>query len=135
MSKAMKRGATLRNFVLGGQLDVRSAAFEGFDVRGDAIWMAKVVQESEKVWLGKPRVAIFLATMEPAHYHTSAQSEAPQRSAKSSYSKASGSGPGKRAVCQKATRALTIAAVMRMHEGRKFSKIIHAPAVRPQAFH
>ena len=87
----MKRGATLRNLVLGDQLDVRSAAFDGFDVRGDAIWMAEAAQESEKAWVGKPRVAIFLATMEPARCHASAQSEAPQRSAKSSYSKANGS--------------------------------------------
>ena len=74
MSQAMKRGATLRNLVFGDQLDVRSAAFDGFDVRGDAIRMAEVAQESEKVWVGKPRVAIFLATMERARCHASAQS-------------------------------------------------------------
>jgi deoxyribodipyrimidine photolyase-related protein len=49
--------------VLGDQLDERSAAFDGFDPATDAIWMAEVAQESEKVWVAKSRIAIFLAAM------------------------------------------------------------------------
>ncbi len=61
----MKRARKLRNLilVLGDQLDERSAAFDGFDPRMDAIWMAEVAHESEKVWVAKPRIAIFLAAM------------------------------------------------------------------------
>jgi deoxyribodipyrimidine photolyase-related protein len=61
----MKRDTTLRNLViiLGDQLDERSAAFDGFDPAADAVWMAEVAHESEKVWAAKPRIAIFLAAM------------------------------------------------------------------------
>ena len=61
----MKRETKLRNLVLilGDQLDERSAAFDGFDPSADAVWMAEVAQESEKVWVAKPRIAIFLAAM------------------------------------------------------------------------
>ncbi len=61
----MKRGAKVRNLVivLGDQLDERSAAFDDFDPRSDAIWMVEVAHESEKVWVAKPRIAIFLAAM------------------------------------------------------------------------
>ncbi len=61
----MKRHTTLRNLViiLGDQLDERSAAFDGFDPAADAVWMAEVAHESEKVWVSKPRIAIFLAAM------------------------------------------------------------------------
>ena len=61
----MKRARELRNLilVLGDQLDERSAAFDGFDPHMDAIWMAEVAHESEKVWVAKPRIAIFLAAM------------------------------------------------------------------------
>jgi deoxyribodipyrimidine photolyase-related protein len=61
----MKRAARLRNLilVLGDQLDERSAAFDGFDLKTDAVWMAEVAHESEKVWVSKPRIAIFLAAM------------------------------------------------------------------------
>ncbi len=61
----MKRPAKLRNviLVLGDQLDERSAAFDEFDPRLDAVWMAEVANESEKVWVAKPRIAVFLAAM------------------------------------------------------------------------
>jgi deoxyribodipyrimidine photolyase-related protein len=49
--------------VLGDQLDLDAAAFDGFDVRLDAAWMAEVVEESEHVWSSKPRTAMFLAAM------------------------------------------------------------------------
>jgi deoxyribodipyrimidine photolyase-related protein len=55
----------LRNLVvvLGDQLDVQSAAFDGFDPAQDAIWMAEVARESTKVWSSKPRIALFLSAM------------------------------------------------------------------------
>ncbi len=49
--------------VLGDQLDVGSAAFDGFDPARDAVWMAEVSSEAEHVWSHKARIAIFLAAM------------------------------------------------------------------------
>jgi deoxyribodipyrimidine photolyase-related protein len=49
--------------VLGDQLDVDAAAFDGFDAAADAVWMAEVAQESTHVWSSKPRTAMFLAAM------------------------------------------------------------------------
>lgn len=49
--------------VLGDQLEDRSAAFDHFDPTTDAIWMAEVAHESTKVWVSKPRIALFLAAM------------------------------------------------------------------------
>ena len=49
--------------VLGDQLDLDAAAFDGFDPAQDAVWMAEVVEESTHVWSSKPRIAIFLAAM------------------------------------------------------------------------
>jgi deoxyribodipyrimidine photolyase-related protein len=49
--------------VLGDQLDAASAAFDGFDPRRDAVWMAEVAGEAEHVWTSQPRIAMFLATM------------------------------------------------------------------------
>ena len=49
--------------VLGDQLDLDAAAFDGFDAATDAVWMAEVAQESTHVWSSKPRIAIFLAAM------------------------------------------------------------------------
>jgi deoxyribodipyrimidine photolyase-related protein len=49
--------------VLGDQLDPQSAAFDGFDARLDAVWMAEVTGEAEHVWSHKARIAIFLAAM------------------------------------------------------------------------
>ena len=61
----MKHSAALRNLVLvlGDQLDANSAAFDGFDPKTDAVWMAEVAHESQKVWVAKPRIAMFLAAM------------------------------------------------------------------------
>ncbi|MDH5338528.1 MAG: cryptochrome/photolyase family protein [Rubrivivax sp.] len=49
--------------VLGDQLDLEAAAFDGFDARVDAVWMAEVAEESTHVWSSKPRVVMFLAAM------------------------------------------------------------------------
>jgi deoxyribodipyrimidine photolyase-related protein len=49
--------------VLGDQLDLHAAAFDGFDAATDAVWMAEVAQESTHVWSSKPRTALFLAAM------------------------------------------------------------------------
>lgn len=57
--------AELRSLVivLGDQLDLDAAAFDGFDAELDAVWMAEVAEESTHVWSSKPRSAIFLAAM------------------------------------------------------------------------
>ena len=49
--------------VLGDQLDANASAFDGFDPAQDAVWMAEVAEESEHVWSGKPRIALFLSAM------------------------------------------------------------------------
>lgn len=49
--------------VLGDQLDLAAAAFDGADPAQDAIWMAEVVEESTQVWSSKPRTALFLSAM------------------------------------------------------------------------
>jgi deoxyribodipyrimidine photolyase-related protein len=49
--------------VLGDQLDLDAAAFDGFDARVDAVWMAEVDEESTQAWSSKPRTALFLAAM------------------------------------------------------------------------
>ncbi len=49
--------------VLGDQLDLEAAAFDGFDARRDAVWMAEVAEESTHVWSSKPRTALFLSAM------------------------------------------------------------------------
>ena len=49
--------------VLGDQLDVTASAFDDFDARTDAIWMAEVDQESTHVWSSKSRIAVFLSAM------------------------------------------------------------------------
>jgi len=55
----------LRNLivVLGDQLDLDSSAYDGFDARVDAIWMAEVADESTHVWSSRPRIVMFLAAM------------------------------------------------------------------------
>jgi len=57
--------AELRSLVLvlGDQLDLEAAAFDGFDREHDAVWMAEVAEESTHVGSGKPRTALFLAAM------------------------------------------------------------------------
>ena len=55
----------MRNLVvvLGDQLDKKSAAFDGFDSRRDAVWMAEVAEEATYVWSHKARIAIFFSAM------------------------------------------------------------------------
>jgi deoxyribodipyrimidine photolyase-related protein len=57
--------AELRSLVvvLGDQLDLDAAAFDGFDAGVDAVWMAEVADESTHVWSSKPRTVMFLAAM------------------------------------------------------------------------
>ncbi|MFO0522439.1 MAG: cryptochrome/photolyase family protein [bacterium] len=50
-------------FVLGDQLDRRSAAFDDFDPAHDALFMAEAIEESTTAWSSKPRSAMFLAAM------------------------------------------------------------------------
>lgn len=56
---------TLRNLilVLGDQLDAESSAFDGFDPRVDAIWMAEVAEESTHVPSARARIVLFLSAM------------------------------------------------------------------------
>ena len=49
--------------VLGDQLDLDAAAFDGFDSTQDAVWMAEVDEESTHVWSSKQRIALFLSAM------------------------------------------------------------------------
>ncbi len=49
--------------VLGDQLDLDAAAFDGFDAAQDAVWMAEAEEESTHVWSSKQRIALFLAAM------------------------------------------------------------------------
>ncbi|ALT77985.1 cryptochrome/photolyase family protein [Paucibacter sp. KCTC 42545] len=49
--------------VLGDQLDLDAAAFDGFDPSQDAVWMAEVAEESTQVWSSKQRSALFLSAM------------------------------------------------------------------------
>ena len=49
--------------VLGDQLDLDAAAFDGFDADQDTVWMAEVAEESTQVWSSKPRTVMFLSAM------------------------------------------------------------------------
>ncbi len=49
--------------VLGDQLDLEAAAFDGFDTRSDTVWMAEVAEEASHVWSSKARTVMFLAAM------------------------------------------------------------------------
>ncbi len=49
--------------VLGDQLDMESAAFDDFDKKQDAVWMAEASDESTHVWSTKIRITVFLAAM------------------------------------------------------------------------
>ncbi|MCX6951823.1 MAG: cryptochrome/photolyase family protein [Verrucomicrobia bacterium] len=49
--------------VLGDQLDPAAAVFDDFDAERDIVWLAEVAEESEHVWTGKPRIAVFLSAM------------------------------------------------------------------------
>ena len=57
--------APLRHLVvvLGDQLDRRSAAFDDFDPKQDAVWMAEVSEESTHVPSSKQRTTLFLSAM------------------------------------------------------------------------
>jgi deoxyribodipyrimidine photolyase-related protein len=57
--------AELRHLVLvlGDQLDLDAAGFDGFDAAHDAVWMAEVSGEATHVWSSKPRTVMFLAAM------------------------------------------------------------------------
>ena len=49
--------------VLGDQLSLDAAAFDGFDSEQDAVWMAEAQEESTHVWSSKQRIALFLSAM------------------------------------------------------------------------
>ncbi len=49
--------------VLGDQLDLQAAAFDGFDAQQDRVWMAEVAEESTHIRSGQPRIALFLSAM------------------------------------------------------------------------
>ncbi len=49
--------------VLGDQLNLDSAAFDEFDRKQDAVWMAEVAEESTHVWTHQARIVMFLAAM------------------------------------------------------------------------
>ena len=49
--------------VLGDQLDLENAAFDGFDPTQDAVWRAEAEQASTHVGSSKQRIALFLAAM------------------------------------------------------------------------
>lgn len=49
--------------VLGDQLDLEAAAFDGFDPAQDHVWMAEVMEESTHVWSSQIRIALFLSAM------------------------------------------------------------------------
>ena len=71
--------AELRHLVvvLGDQLDLDAAAFDGFDAALDAVWMAEVAEESTHVWSSKPRTVMFLAAMR--HFARALQARRPSR--------------------------------------------------------
>lgn len=49
--------------VLGDQLDLEAAAFDGFDAKHDLVWMAEAQEESTHVGSSKQRIALFLSAM------------------------------------------------------------------------
>ena len=63
MPKTALSGIRTLVVVLGDQLDLEAAAFDGFDPAQDAVWMAEASEESTHVWSSKQRVALFLAAM------------------------------------------------------------------------
>jgi deoxyribodipyrimidine photolyase-related protein len=64
-AQARDSDLVLRNLVvvLGDQLSLSSAAFDGFEAAHDRVWMAEVREESEHVPSTKMRTAIFLSAM------------------------------------------------------------------------
>jgi deoxyribodipyrimidine photolyase-related protein len=76
--------------VLGDQLDPNSAAFDDFDPRTDAVWMAEVEHEASHVWCHKQRIALFFSAMRhfrdelrqkniTVHYHQLSERRAEDR--------------------------------------------------------
>ncbi len=65
MARSHKQVAATRNLVvvLGDQLDLNAAAFDGFDAKRDLVWMAEVAGESTYVPSHKVRIAFFLSAM------------------------------------------------------------------------
>lgn len=57
--------AGVRNLVvvLGDQLNLDASAFDGFDPKFDAVWMAEVAGEAEFVWSHQARIVMFIAAM------------------------------------------------------------------------
>ncbi len=55
----------IRNLVivLGDQLSIDAAAFDGFDPKTDAVWMAELAGEAELVWSHQARIVLFIAAM------------------------------------------------------------------------
>ncbi len=55
----------MRNLILvfGDQLNRDASAFDGFDVKQDAVWMAEVDEESAHIWSSKQRIALFISAM------------------------------------------------------------------------
>lgn len=55
----------VRNLILvfGDQLSHSSAAFHGFDIAHDQVWMAEVPEENTHVWCHKQRITLFLSAM------------------------------------------------------------------------
>lgn len=49
--------------IFGDQLDHKSAVFDEFDHKQDAVWMAEVEYEAKHVWSHKQRIALFLSAM------------------------------------------------------------------------
>jgi deoxyribodipyrimidine photolyase-related protein len=49
--------------VLGDQLNIDAAAFDGFDPQTDAVWMAELASEAEFVWSHQARIVMFIAAM------------------------------------------------------------------------
>ncbi len=59
--------------VLGDQLDEKSAAFQDFDKKHDAVWMAESAMEAKYVWSHQSRIALFLTAMR--HFRDSLRSK------------------------------------------------------------
>jgi len=74
-SRLKEEAVSLRHLivVLGDQLDRRSAAFDGFDAARDLVWMCEAREESTRVPVSRPRIALFLAAMR--HFRAALEQE------------------------------------------------------------
>ena len=59
--------------VLGDQLDRTSAAFDDFDRTKDVVWMCEARDESVRIPVSLPRIAMFLSAMR--HFRVTLESE------------------------------------------------------------